>query len=146
MTTLRIAVACCRSKYMKTLTANRRLVWLAALFLLCGLGTIALVSAPIWGPHLITGVSLFAGTLGTVLMSPRDVGRLLNLSASRVIQLEKEGLLAAERDSSGRRFFRRSVVKKFAAERAARLTKASRNRKGRFASTSSPQPPGPPAA
>ena len=123
---------------MNSSKGNRRPMWLG-LVLLFALGTIAVAVALLSEPQSVTGVSLLAGTLATVMMSPRDVGRVLNLSASRVIQLEKEGLLAAERDSSGRRFFRRSVVTKFAAERAARLTAASRDPEGRFGSTPSPQ-------
>jgi|SRR5262245_61720886 len=74
--------------------------------------------------------------VGAALMSPRDVGRLLNLSASRVVQLEKEGQLVAERDSSGRRFFHRAVVEAFALARAARLAAARPGTRGRFATTS----------
>ncbi len=54
------------------------------------------------------------------LLSPRDVGRRLHLSSSRVIQLDREGLLPAMRDSSGRRLYDADVVERFALEREAR--------------------------
>ena len=111
-----------------------RRVRLLGFIVLCGIGVTGLVIlAPSWMTNHVAAVSIF---MGTALMSPRDVGRLLNLSASRVVQLEKEGLLPAERDSSGRRFFQRAVVEQFALERAARITAASRNKEGRFAASS----------
>jgi DNA-binding transcriptional MerR regulator len=54
------------------------------------------------------------------LLTPRDVGRRLHLSASRVIQLNREGLLPALRDSGGRRLFDAEVVEEFARVREAR--------------------------
>lgn len=51
------------------------------------------------------------------LLAPRDVGRRLNLSASRVIQLDREGRLRALRDSAGRRFYDAEEVERFAASR-----------------------------
>jgi DNA-binding transcriptional MerR regulator len=56
-----------------------------------------------------------------VLLAPRDVGRRLGLSTSRVIQLNREGVLRAFRDSSGRRLYDADVVERFAVEREARL-------------------------
>jgi Helix-turn-helix domain len=54
------------------------------------------------------------------LLTPRDVGRRLRLSASRVIQLNREGLLPALRDSGGRRLFDAEIVEEFARQREAR--------------------------
>ena len=51
------------------------------------------------------------------LLAPRDVGRRLNLSASRVIQLDREGALRALRDSAGRRFYDAEDVERFAVAR-----------------------------
>jgi DNA-binding transcriptional MerR regulator len=47
------------------------------------------------------------------LLAPRDVGRRLNLSTSRVIQLDREGTLRAMRDSAGRRFYDADDVERF---------------------------------
>ena len=52
-----------------------------------------------------------------MLLTPRDVGRRLNLSTSRVIQLDREGVLPALRDSGGRRLFDPEVVERFAMKR-----------------------------
>jgi DNA-binding transcriptional MerR regulator len=54
------------------------------------------------------------------LLAPRDVGRRLNLSTSRIIQLDREGILHALRDSSGRRLYDADVVEQFAREREER--------------------------
>lgn len=114
--------------------SSRWAAGLLGLLALCVLGIIGVVMfVPGWTTHLVTAASM---VIGTALMSPRDVGRLLNLSASRVIQLEKEGQLPAERDSSGRRFFQRVVVEQFAIARAAQAATASRSREGRFATPS----------
>lgn len=51
------------------------------------------------------------------LLAPRDVARRLNLSTSRVVQLDREGKLPALRDSSGRRLYDPEVVERFARER-----------------------------
>jgi DNA-binding transcriptional MerR regulator len=51
------------------------------------------------------------------LLSPRDVARRLNLSTSRVVQLDREGLLKARRDSAGRRFYEQEAVERFARSR-----------------------------
>ncbi|HXG70465.1 MAG TPA: MerR family DNA-binding transcriptional regulator [Gemmatimonadaceae bacterium] len=53
------------------------------------------------------------------LLAPRDAARRLNLSTSRLIQLDREGLLPAVRDSAGRRLFDPEVVERFAAAREA---------------------------
>jgi DNA-binding transcriptional MerR regulator len=58
------------------------------------------------------------------LLAPRDAARRLNLSTSRLAQLDREGLLPAMRDSSGRRFFRPESVEAFARERKNRRSSA----------------------
>ena len=63
------------------------------------------------------------------LLAPRDVGRRLHLSTSRVIQLDREGRLRALRDSVGRRFCLADDVECFAAERE-RLARAKREASG----------------
>jgi DNA-binding transcriptional MerR regulator len=55
-------------------------------------------------------------------LAPGDVARRLGLSVSRITQLDREGKLPAERDSSGRRLFDPDVVERFARERAQRRT------------------------
>jgi hypothetical protein len=55
-----------------------------------------------------------------VLLSPRDAGRRLCLTTSRLIQLDREGVLPALRDSAGRRFYHYEVVEQFAEARAER--------------------------
>ena len=55
------------------------------------------------------------------LLAPRDVGRRLGVSTSRVIQLDREGVLRALRDSAGRRLYDPDTVERFAVEREARL-------------------------
>jgi DNA-binding transcriptional MerR regulator len=52
-------------------------------------------------------------------LAPGDVGRRLTLSVSRVQQLDREGILPAERDSSGRRFYDADLVERFARTREA---------------------------
>ena len=54
------------------------------------------------------------------LLAPKHVGRRLALSTSRVVQLDREGVLPAIRDSAGRRFYDPDVVERFAREREAR--------------------------
>jgi DNA-binding transcriptional MerR regulator len=51
------------------------------------------------------------------LLAPRDVGRRLGVSVSRVIQLDREGALPARRDSAGRRFYDADEVERFAVAR-----------------------------
>ena len=63
------------------------------------------------------------------LLAPRDVGRRLHLSTSRVIQLDREGRLRALRDSAGRPFYLAADVERFAAERE-RLAFAKREASG----------------
>lgn len=66
------------------------------------------------------------------LLAPRDVGRRLRLSTSRVIQLDREGVLPAMRDSAGRRLYDADLVEQFAIFREARLgQKADRAAGGR---------------
>ena len=59
------------------------------------------------------------------LLAPRDVARRLNLSTSRITQLDREGVLPAIRDSAGRRLWDPSVVERFAAEREAKTASAT---------------------
>jgi len=54
------------------------------------------------------------------LLAPRDAAKRLNLSTSRVIQLDREGVLPAMRDSAGRRLYDADVVETYAREREAR--------------------------
>jgi len=51
------------------------------------------------------------------LLAPQTVARRLNLSTSRIAQLDREGRLPAVRDSAGRRLFDAEVVEQFARER-----------------------------
>lgn len=55
------------------------------------------------------------------LLAPRDAGRRLKLSTSRLAQLDREGILRAMRDSAGRRLYDADVVERFAVARKARL-------------------------
>jgi DNA-binding transcriptional MerR regulator len=48
------------------------------------------------------------------LLTPGAVGRRLGLSSSRVIQLDREGVLPAMRDSAGRRLYHADAVEGFA--------------------------------
>lgn len=54
------------------------------------------------------------------LMSPGDVARRLWLSVSRIVQLDRQGVLPAIRDSAGRRLYDAEAVERFAREREAR--------------------------
>jgi DNA-binding transcriptional MerR regulator len=54
------------------------------------------------------------------LLAPKEVGRRLQLSTSRIAQLDREGRLPSIRDSSGRRLFTEEVVEQFAREREVR--------------------------
>jgi hypothetical protein len=57
----------------------------------------------------------------------------LQLSTSRVVQLDREGRLRALRDSAGRRFYRPEDVERFVAERerqAAERTARANSAKG----------------
>jgi DNA-binding transcriptional MerR regulator len=51
------------------------------------------------------------------LLSPGAVAKVLNLSTSRVIQLDREGVLPAMRDSAGRRLYDADAVAAFARAR-----------------------------
>ena len=53
------------------------------------------------------------------LLAPRDAARRLRLSTSRVIQLDRAGVLPAIRDSAGRRLYDPAVVEQFALRREA---------------------------
>jgi DNA-binding transcriptional MerR regulator len=55
------------------------------------------------------------------LLAPRDAGRRLGISTSRLAQLDREGVLRAIRDSAGRRLYDPEIVERFALEREARL-------------------------
>lgn len=61
------------------------------------------------------------------LFAPRDVARRLNLSTSRVVQLDREGILPAMRDVSGRRFYTEESVERFARDRERRVASADVN-------------------
>jgi DNA-binding transcriptional MerR regulator len=54
------------------------------------------------------------------LLTPGAVGRRLGISSSRVIQLDREGVLPAMRDSAGRRLYSPEAVERFAVARAER--------------------------
>jgi DNA-binding transcriptional MerR regulator len=51
------------------------------------------------------------------LLAPQTVARRLGLSTSRLVQLDREGLLPAFRDSAGRRFWDEETLAKFIAHR-----------------------------
>lgn len=57
------------------------------------------------------------------LMSPRDAGRLLGVTTSRVVQLALAGQLPELRDSAGRRLFLRGDVEVLARQRRARRSR-----------------------
>lgn len=59
------------------------------------------------------------------LLAPRDVGRRLGLSTSRVVQLDREGILPALRDSANRRLYDADIVERFALAREERRALAS---------------------
>ena len=54
-----------------------------------------------------------------MLLAPKTVARRLELSVSRIIQLDREGVLPAMRDSAGRRLYDAEVVERYAAQREA---------------------------
>ncbi len=56
-------------------------------------------------------------TASPELLCPRDAGRILQLTTSGVIRLERIGQLPAMRDSAGRRLFRRDDVVRVAEHR-----------------------------
>ena len=51
------------------------------------------------------------------LLAPNSVAKRLRLSTSRIIQLDREGVLLALRDSAGRRFYDAETVERFALAR-----------------------------
>jgi DNA-binding transcriptional MerR regulator len=55
-----------------------------------------------------------------ILLSTGAVGRRLRLSISRVIQLDREGILRAIRDSAGRRLYDPEQVERYARQRKQR--------------------------
>ena len=59
------------------------------------------------------------------LLAPQTVARLLGLSTSRVVQLDREGVLRAIRDSAGRRFYDAQIVEEFALARERRDSSSS---------------------
>lgn len=62
-----------------------------------------------------------------MLLAPRDAGRVLGVSTSRVIQLARAGVLRELRDSANRRLFRKEDVARLARDRAERRQKAPDN-------------------
>ena len=61
------------------------------------------------------------------LLSPRDASRRLRISTSRLIQLDREGVFRALRDSAGRRFYESKAVDLFAELREARRLNKERD-------------------
>lgn len=51
------------------------------------------------------------------LLAPKTVSQRLNLSTSRLAQLDRAGVFPACRDSTGRRYWESDAVERFAAER-----------------------------
>jgi DNA-binding transcriptional MerR regulator len=51
------------------------------------------------------------------LLAPQTVAHRLGLSTSRVVQLDREGVMPAMRDSAGRRFYDEETVTRFIAQR-----------------------------
>lgn len=51
-------------------------------------------------------------------LQTKDAAKLLNITADRVRQLEREGVIRAERTESNNRLFDRSEVEKLVRERA----------------------------
>ena len=56
------------------------------------------------------------------LLAPRDAGRRLKLTSSRLAQLDREGVFPALRDSAGRRFYDAEEVERFALARERQAT------------------------
>lgn len=59
------------------------------------------------------------------LLAPKDAGRRLNLSTSRLAQLDRGGQLPAIRDSAGRRLWDADAVDVYAAVRASQRRQVS---------------------
>jgi len=57
----------------------------------------------------------------TLIWAPKTASRRLQLSVSRLIQLDREGVLRALRDSEGRRFYLPEDVERFAQDRERKL-------------------------
>lgn len=68
--------------------------------------------------------TLCMGVSVMTLLAPKDAARRLNLSTSRLAQLDRAGSLPAVRDSMGRRLFDASVVEGFAVLRETRRAAA----------------------
>lgn len=60
------------------------------------------------------------------LLAPRDAAAALNISVSRLQQLNREGRIQALRDSAGRRLFREADVRAYE-QRANRARQQSRS-------------------
>jgi predicted site-specific integrase-resolvase len=54
------------------------------------------------------------------LLAPQTVAQRLRLSTSRVVQLDREGVLPALRDSAGRRYWIAEAVEAYAQKRERR--------------------------
>jgi predicted site-specific integrase-resolvase len=63
------------------------------------------------------------------LLAPCDAGRRLGITTSGVIKLARRGVLHAERDSRGRRFFTEDEIDREVRERANRKRSAVREKK-----------------
>jgi DNA-binding transcriptional MerR regulator len=50
-------------------------------------------------------------------LAPQHAAQRLKLSTSRLVQLDREGKLPAERDSAGRRYYDPEVIERFAKAR-----------------------------
>ncbi len=59
-----------------------------------------------------------------VLLAPKHAAQRLNLSVSRIVQLDREGVLPAMRDSLGRRLYDPERVEAFAQQREAQRRQA----------------------
>jgi len=57
------------------------------------------------------------------MLAPQHAARRLNLSTSRLIQLDREGTFPAQRDSAGRRLYDADDVERFAREREERFAR-----------------------
>lgn len=63
-------------------------------------------------------------------LSPKHAAGLLELSVSRLQQLDREGRLTALRDSGNRRLYREADVMRFKAERERRRAEAQAAQRG----------------
>ena len=55
-----------------------------------------------------------------MILAPKHAAQRIGKSVSRLVQLDREGKLIAERDSAGRRFYRPEVVEAYAQKEEAR--------------------------